>query len=226
MGDKNQERASQDEAREHLNDEVLNAYLDRTDAGLSPVARSYAEAHLATCAACRAALGDLETTLAMLQALPQVPLRRSFILTPEAAAAVGGPRQPRRPFGWVWPARWATALATLIFAITIGLDLGERPAAPDPTAAATVVALGVTPTPETPCRLDPTLCGITAAGLTPTIFPTPTAVPRATRAQASADAARVDWRPAQVLSGLIAVGGALFGFVLPPILRRRPTTLG
>jgi predicted anti-sigma-YlaC factor YlaD len=226
MGDTNRERAGQGDAREHLNDEVLSAYLDTTTAGLSPAARTFAEAHLAACAECRVALEDLEATLAMLHTVPQIAPRRSFILTPEAAAAVGGPRLPRRTPLWALPARWASALAVLVFVVTIGLDLGNRPTSPAvPAAAATAAATATVDTASTtPCRLDPTLCGVQAAGLTPTIFPTPTAVPKPVTPQPQTMHAQIDWRPAQVTSGLIALLGAFFGFLLPPYLRRRNTS--
>lgn len=222
MGDTYQQRSERADAREHLTDEVLSAYLDDSPTSLLPMARAYTDAHLAECAECRTALADLEATLSMLRALPQVELRRSFILTPEAAAAVGGPRLPRRSFGWVWPTRWATALAALIFVITIGLDLGDRASASSaPTVAPTVVAAAVSPTLDTPCKVDPALCGVTSFGLTPTIFPTPTTVQNVTAPQLGAVQAPVDWRPAQVASGFVALLGALCGFLLPSFLRRR-----
>jgi len=220
MGDTNRERAELGDAREHLNDEVLSAYLDTTTAGLSPMARTVAEAHLAACAECRATLDDLEATLVMLHTLPQIAPRRSFILTPEAAAAVGGPRLPRRTPLWALPARWASALAVLVFAITIGLDLGGRSQTQSTPTAATAV----------PARPTATVCDgpgcLTILG-DPTsiiVYPTPTAVQPAALPQQHAAAATVDWRPAQMTSGLIALLGAFFGFVLPPYLRRRNTS--
>jgi hypothetical protein len=220
MGDTNRERAGLGDAREHLNDEVLNAYLDTTTTGLSPAARTFADAHLAACAECRAALDDLDATLAMLHTLPQIAPRRSFILTPEAAAAVGGPRLPRRTPLWALPARWATALAVLVFAITVGLDLGGgSQARSTPTTAAAAQARSTATACDAP--------GCLTSFVDPTsiiIYPTPTAVQPATPPQQRAAEATVDWRPAQVTSGLIVLLGAFFGFVLPPYLRRRNTS--
>ena len=221
MGDTTQHAGSRD-PREHLNDEVLQAYLDRGDAGLSPTARSFADAHLAGCAMCRAALDDLLTTVAILRAVPQTPLRRSFILTPEAAAATGGPRLPRDVPRWVCPTRWATALATIIFAVTIGLDLGARPtpAAPAASAPPATATVGV---PPTPCVTQACLHSF----VDPTsviIFPTPTAIVPATVAPQQPTTSRADLRPIQATSGVLALLGAGLGFVFPAYRKRQRGT--
>jgi predicted anti-sigma-YlaC factor YlaD len=229
MADANGQRAGGGDPREHLNDEVLSAYLDTEGGGLSPAARAVADAHLASCAECRVALEDLTATVAMLRALPQIAPRRSFILTEEAAAAVGGPRLPRRVPLWVWPSRWATALAALVFAITVGLDRGAAPVAPpDPSpTVAVAVAVGTPNLAAMPSLCDdvPTApdC-LRIAGLTPTVFPTPTAIPHPAARAAGTTEAATDWRPVQFVSGLVALIGAFFGFVLPPALRRRNGT--
>src|SRR5919206_2043004 len=81
----------------HLSDGVLPAYLDAAP-DLTPAARASVEAHLAGCAACRAALRDLGATVALLRDLPQLAPRRSFALTPELVeGAPGRARQPARP---------------------------------------------------------------------------------------------------------------------------------
>jgi hypothetical protein len=220
MGNTAGQRAGGRDPREHLNDEVLNAYLDQTDAGLSPTARDYAAAHLADCAACRTALDELATTVAILGALPDIPLRRSFILTPEAAAATGGPRLPRQLPRWVWPTRWATALAAVIFAVTIGLDLGGSGAAPAPAANAPTAQATVAGTPPTSCTTRECLTSF----VDPTsiiIFPTPTAIAQPAPTPQGRPITGETLRPVQVASGLLTLLGAGCGFVLPATLRRR-----
>ncbi|HEY8597429.1 MAG TPA: hypothetical protein VIL85_03295 [Thermomicrobiales bacterium] len=219
MGNTERQRAGGHDPRQHLNDEVLNAYLDQTTDGLSPTARSYATAHLADCAECRMALDGLATTVAILGAMPDVALRRSFILTPEAAAAAGGPRLPRQLPRWVWPTRWATALAALIFAFTVGLGYeGSPPAAQqvaNPTAARTVISAT-----QTPCAAP----GCLTSFVDPTsviIFPTPTAIAQPASPPRESAARGAELRPVQLASGLLTLLGASCGFVLPAVFRRR-----
>lgn len=222
MGDTEQQHAGSRDPREHLNDEVLHTYLDRTDAGLSATARGFADAHLASCADCRAALDDLLATVAILRAVPETPLRRSFILTPEAAAASGGPRLPRQLPRWVWPTRWATALAAVIFATAIGLDFGSRPTTPTPAASAppaTVTAAGITPTACTSRECLESFVDPTSV----IVFPTPTAISQAPVATQQAALTGADLRPIQATSGLLALLGAGLGFVLPAYRKRQRT---
>lgn len=226
MADMERQRHGRDDRREHLSDEVLNAYCDRA-IGLDPAARVAAEAHLVGCPACREALADLETTILLVRGLPQVAPRRSFALTPEAAAAVGGPRQPRRPFAWVWPVRWATALVTLLLALTIGLDIsaGSGAAAVAPTATANA-GTAAQATATSTCLDDPILpqpgCVTSFTTGTVVILPTPTSAPAPAPVPAiRTTTARVNWRPAQFTLGVLAALGAGCGFLLPPVLRRR-----
>ena len=210
----------------HLSDEVLTAYLDEAP-DLTPAARASVEAHLAGCGACRAALRDLGTTVALLRDLPQLAPRRSFALTPDLVEGAAGPgREPVRPgsrrFAWVWPVRWASALATLLFAIVVGLDAsGPAPAPQSPTATEVVAVATSTPTPGLPSSsaAEPTF-PVVGFGLTPTVFPSPT--PVAAPPPAPAPVARAtDYRVAEVgLGGLAFVLGTA-GFLAPPFLRRR-----
>ncbi len=219
MADTEWQRAAQRDPREHLTDEVLNAYLDQTAAGLSPTARSFAAAHLVDCADCRAALDGLTTTVAILGAMPDVALRRSFILTPEAAAAAGGPRLPRQLPRWVWPTRWATALAALIFAITIGLGYEGNTATPQQAVNPTA-AQAVTIATQTPCAPP----GCLTSFVDPTsviIFPTPTAIARLVSPPQQSSALRPELRPLQLASGFLTLLGASCGFVVPAVIRRR-----
>lgn len=219
MGDTERQHAGARDPREHLNDEVLNAYLDRTDEDLSPTARSYASAHLADCAQCRAALDTLTTTIAILGAMPDVALRRSFILTPEAAAAAGGPRLPRQLPRWVWPTRWATALAALIFAITIGLGY-EGSTTTQPPAANPSAAQAATVTLPTPCAASDCLTSF----VDPTsliIFPTPTALVQPARPPHERSILGAELGSLQLAAGLLTLLGASCGFVVPALISRR-----
>lgn len=226
-------------AGEHLDAETLDAYLTRTGE-LTPAARVAVDAHLAACVDCRAALHDLEATIGLLRALPQVAPRRTFILTPEMVApARAADRRASRRLPWVWPVRWATALVTLLLALTVGLDLGGVGGAPTPDAAAaragneaTLAALVTAP-----ARASSPLNGLTsgdtapaptaepgerpvqALGLTPVyVFPTPTAVPSAIAPVAGP--ATPDWRIAEIGLAALALALGCAGFVAPPFLRR------
>lgn len=172
-------------------------------------------AHLAEEAGSPEELRELQATLALLGALPQVAPRRTFILTPEQVAEPPA-RRGRRRFAWVWPTRWATALAAICFAITLGLGQGAAPAPPPPVAA---VAPTATPVIEDPDARTP-LVQIFAVD-TPTTIPVATtaAMPKLVPPAPAATAA--DWRPAQVTLGALTALGAFFGFMLPPFLRRR-----
>ena len=218
-------------ADRHLDVELLSAYRDRAargDDALDPVAYAAADAHLAGCARCRAALRELDATVALLRDLPQLAPRRSFILTPELIAAAGGPapREPRRRLAWVWPVRWASAVATLLFALTVGLDRGSAPPQPPAgvalstaaTAAITAPATFSTFTFSTPAFSDDEPSGV-IFGLTPTVYPTPTAVPAP--APVPTGTTTSDLWPVEVFLGSLASILAFFGFALPPLLRRR-----
>lgn len=227
MTEKVEQLQGGDEARRaHLDDEMLSAYLDEAQGRLNASERARAEAHLAACARCREELAALATTRAMLHALPQVELHRSFILTPELAAAAGGRRQGRQTPRWLWPTRWATAAAALIFALTLGLGTRDTtntapvPVTITPTATVTLALSGPS---VAICSDDPLVpdC-LRIAGLTPTIFPTPTAIAAAEKAPPTPQAATAtDWRPLQALSGGLALLGGICGFVLPAFRRRR-----
>jgi hypothetical protein len=63
---------------QHLMTEQLSAYLDKQP--LSAEEQSQVEAHLKTCEQCQQELADLRHTVALLHALPQPALPRSFML--------------------------------------------------------------------------------------------------------------------------------------------------
>ena len=93
--------------------EALSAYADGR---LSLVERQRMEAQLQEDPALRRALDEIRATSGLLRALPSVRPPRNFLLTPEMAGV-------RRR----WPAypalQLATAMATLAFFVTVGLDV-------------------------------------------------------------------------------------------------------
>src|SRR3954470_14351031 len=74
-----------------IDDELLSAYLDGQ---VTPSERAAVEAALAADPSVRARATDLRATVALLRALPQPVPRRTFILTPEQAAAIRPVRVP------------------------------------------------------------------------------------------------------------------------------------
>ena len=229
MLERSEQGAGSNEPRHiHLSEEALSAYLDETPHGLGGEARAQATAHLADCADCREALREIAAMRALLQSLPQAELRRSFILTPELAAAAGGPRRLWQAPRWLWPTRWATVVAAVIFALTLGF--GARPATnvnasiPMSTVVPLATSAFVAPS-NASCSSDPlTQDCLRIAGLTPTIFPTPTAIAPPVQAVAPTTTIQTDWRPLQALSGGLTLLGGFCGFALPAFRRRRTTT--
>jgi anti-sigma factor RsiW len=133
--------------------DALSAYAD---GALSPAERLAVERRLEQDPALRRALIELRTTSALLRALPQVRPPRNFTLTPEMAGVRSG--WLRTPF-----LQLATAVATLAFVITVGVDVfgGAMPAtvlrvaapaqesameAPAEVAAADALEVGAVPT--------------------------------------------------------------------------------
>jgi hypothetical protein len=76
---------------EHLTTEQLSAFLDRQ---LSPAERAVFDAHLASCQQCQSRLADLRLTVALVRALPQEEVPRSFVL-PSRLAPVAERPTPR-----------------------------------------------------------------------------------------------------------------------------------
>lgn len=62
---------------EHLTMEQLSAFLDKQ---LPPSEQAFVDAHLHSCKQCRLALADLRATVALVRAMPQPALPRSFTL--------------------------------------------------------------------------------------------------------------------------------------------------
>ncbi len=74
-----------------IDDELLSAYLDGQ---VSPAEHERVEWAIATDPTVRQRVADLRATVALLRALPQPVPRRTFILTPEHAAAIRPVRVP------------------------------------------------------------------------------------------------------------------------------------
>src|SRR5688572_17009003 len=74
----------------HLDDVLLNEYLD---AALAPATRTEVETHLAHCPDCAARLMDLRALFADLEALPDLRLERD--LTPTVLAVLHRRSQPQ-----------------------------------------------------------------------------------------------------------------------------------
>ena len=110
---------------QHLTTARLSALIDGQ---LSPEEQTQSETHLQSCTACQQQLAELRQTVALLHALPQPPLPRSFVLpTAEPAIASQGTRTARplapitplpRRNGWptyvTGAVRVASTLAALI----------------------------------------------------------------------------------------------------------------
>lgn len=68
---------------QHLTTEQLSAYLDKQ---LTPEEEYRCDSHLQTCEQCQQELAALRQTVTLLQALPQPPLPRSFVLSASMVA--------------------------------------------------------------------------------------------------------------------------------------------
>jgi anti-sigma factor RsiW len=93
--------------------DALSAYAD---GALSPAERQAMERRLEQDPALRQALKEIRTTSALLRALPEVRPPRNFTLTPETAGVRSG--WLRTPL-----LQLATAVATLAFVLTVGVDV-------------------------------------------------------------------------------------------------------
>lgn len=99
----------------HPRAEELSAYLDGEVRGR---ARDALAAHLAGCAACRAAYDELAAAKAALAALPRPAPPRSFRLSPQAAERLRPTPQPHRAIAF------APAAALTLFLALLAVDLG------------------------------------------------------------------------------------------------------
>lgn len=118
---------------DHLNDTLLNEYLDGY---LSAAQTAEVETHLATCAECAARAESLQVLFATLDDLPDVPLNKDFsnsvlrALRPEVVL----------PRPWKWAVWGQLILAALLIILTLPtltrtewlMQLIQTPAFPNP----------------------------------------------------------------------------------------------
>ncbi len=177
---------------------LLSSYLDgRT----SEAERALVEQHLKSCADCGRDLATLRTTVAAVREMPHIPAPRSFALPRSMAQQ---PRAVPRTYPLL---RGATAIATLLFAVVLGVDLiahgGRLPAAAPQMAApaalpSTSIAMegAATPAPaSTPPRAAFVAPAPTGAAKQAAPTPAPPSAPQALSAAPAllttpADAAR------------------------------------
>ena len=192
--------------------ELFSPYLDGR---VSKAERALVERHLTSCADCARDLATLRMTVAAVREMPRVRAPRSFAL-PRSTA-----RQPRAA-SWAFPLlRGATAVATFLFAVVLGVDLFAR-SATLPTAAPQMAA---------PAVLPPTLVAMQpAATIAPTsALPVPTkqaeafaatSAPQALSAApvlaTSTPAAAAKAAPPAVATAPAAAGAALLPTVVEP----------
>ncbi len=105
----------------HLDVELLSTYLDRQT---TVAERARVESHLQTCAACRAELENLRRTVAVLAAMPRVPVPRAFSLS---EARVGLRRQAARPSWYGGLLRGLGAVTALALVVVVTATLVSRP---------------------------------------------------------------------------------------------------
>jgi len=221
-----------------INDELLSAYLDGQ---VSPAERDAVDAAIAADSAVRARAADLRATVALLHALPQPAPRRTFILTPEQAAAIRPARVP-----WItrlFPTIAAvSAVAAVLCLALIGGDLAtggfsstkqiattSRPAAESVSDATTtrVTSAAAAPTtaPAATTAAAVATGGIAASGasLATTDPPAPAAaaaaLPPATVAAGSAASARSAGAPppgAAIIAPTATAGAFAASTVAPP----------
>ncbi len=99
---------------------MLSAYLDNQ---VTPAERVRVEGHLANCVACQGELDSLRRTVALLQALPRVPVPRAFTLS-EAQVGIRRP-EPRPAWGSVL--RGLGAVTAIALVAVVAASLLNRP---------------------------------------------------------------------------------------------------
>ena len=191
---------------------LLSPYLDRR---VSKAERALVERHLTSCADCARDWVTLRVTVAAVRELPRVRAPRSFAL-PRSMA-----RQPRAT-PWAYPLlRGATALATFLFAVVLGMDLFARntmlptaapqmaaPAALPPTLVAMQPAATIAPTsaPPVPTQQAETFAATTA----------PQALSAAPALATATPPAAAKAAPPAVVTAPAAAGAALLPTVVEP----------
>jgi|GEM_PF-2946252 len=134
--------------------ELLSAYLDDQ---LAPKDRAQIESRLKTDSKLQRTLADLRAIKIQLRALPTVKPPRSFTLKPESVRS-------RSAFNWIPILNGSTAVAAILFAAVISLDLFRAPLAARQEFSAPMQA----PAPEAAMKAADQL---TPATVTPTRTP-------------------------------------------------------
>ena len=103
--------------REHLGDETLSEYLSGR---LPPEEARRVDTHVDTCAVCRQELDSLGYTVGLMQRVPMVLPRTTFVLS---EAPVGDSR--RGPVSWLpgWTYGAAASVAVIVFAVVLSADV-------------------------------------------------------------------------------------------------------
>jgi anti-sigma factor RsiW len=177
--------------------ELLSPYLDGR---VSKAERTLVERHLGSCADCARDLATLRVTITAVREMPRLRAPRSFAL-PRTMA-----KQPRA-MSWTYPLlRAGTAIATLLFVVTVGMDLFARNTTL-PTAA--------------PAALPPTLIAMQpAATIAPTSAPQ-IAAPAPTR-QAETFAATSAPQALSAAPALVTATPASVAKAAPPVVATAP----
>ncbi len=148
-----------------IDDELLSAYLDGQ---VSPAERDAVDVAMTADPAVRARAADLRATVALLHGLPQPAPRRTFILTPEQAAAI-------RPVRVPWITRLFPTVATVsAVAAVLCLMLVAGDLATGGFSTRQPAAVRTRPAVESVS--DATTTRVTAAAAAPTTVPAATAV--------------------------------------------------
>ncbi len=170
---------------QHLTTARLSALIDGQ---LSPEEQRQSEAHLQSCAVCQQQLAELRQTVALLHALPQPPLPRSFVLpTVEPARTSAQSIRPIRPVAPIaplprrtgWPTymtgaiRVASTLAALIGIVFLlsGLFGTVIPVGGSTASSGAATTSGSRQGTQT-LPNKPNVAGTTYQGMTPTLTPT------------------------------------------------------
>ena len=171
----------------HVDVDMLSAYLDNQ---VTPAERVRVEGHLANCVACRGELDGLRQTVALLQALPRVPVPRAFTLS---EAQVGIRRSEPRP-AWGSVLRGLGAVTAIALVAVVAVSLLNRPSwQPAATVARTMpAAASVEPSvqPAAPAAEAPAEALAKAPVQAPApapVQPTATALPAVKRTTVAAD---------------------------------------
>lgn len=142
---------------------MLSAYLDSQ---ISPAERARVEGHLATCAACRSELDGLRGTVALLRALPRVPVPRAFTLS-EAQVGIRRP-EPRPAWGAVL--RGLGAVTAIALVAVVAGSLLKRPSWQPAATVARVAPMAATVQPA----IQPTVAAESAPAAAVALAPAPT----------------------------------------------------